>query len=135
MAQDSETSGEFNVNLQTAKGCGLISENSVQHSPVGRLRQALGQWDKLSVNPFIRNVIKEGYKIPLRVTLDVICSDNNKSAKENPSFVSEEIKKLLAKGCISESNSQPHIVNTLTVAYNKKGKPRMVLDCRNINPH
>ena len=27
------------------------------------------------------------------------------------------------------------MVNLLTVAYNKAGKPRLVLDCRHINPH
>ena len=26
-------------------------------------------------------------------------------------------------------------VNPLTVAFNKSGKPRLVLDCRHINPH
>ena len=42
-------------------------------------------------------------------------------------------KNLLKKGCISEVNSLPHVVYPLSVAYNKKGKPRLVLDCRNIN--
>ena len=30
-------------------------------------------------------------------------------------------------------HSQPCVVNPLTVAYNKSGKPRLVLDCRHIN--
>ena len=29
--------------------------------------------------------------------------------------------------------TEPHVINLLTVAYNKKGKPRLVLDRRNIN--
>ena len=55
---------------------------------------------------------------------------NNRSARDNPNFVSEEISNLLRKGVISESKNQPDMVNPLTVAYNKAGKPRLVLDCR-----
>ena len=29
----------------------------------------------------------------------------------------------------------PHIINPLTVAYNKKGKPRLFLDCRNLHKY
>lgn len=29
---------------------------------------------------------------------------------------------------------KPHVVNPLTVAYSRAGKPRLVLDCRHINP-
>ena len=36
---------------------------------------------------------------------------------------------------VSECESQPHVVNPLTVAFNKASKPRLVLDCRHINPH
>ena len=39
---------------------------------------------------------------------------------------------MLTKKCISEVQEEPHVIHPLTVAYNKKGKPRLVLDCRNI---
>ena len=37
------------------------------------------------------------------------------------------------KGCISEVNSIPYVVNPLTVAYGKSGEPWLVLNCRHIN--
>ena len=40
---------------------------------------------------------------------------------------------MLTKKCISEVQEAPHVINPITVAYNKKGKPRLVLDYRNIN--
>ena len=49
------------------------------------------------------------------------------------SFVQEEIQILLTKGVISKSDKVPYIANPLTVAYNRNGKPRLVLDCRHIN--
>ena len=45
-----------------------------------------------------------------------------------------EIQNLLDKKCIYICKEVPHVVNPLTVAYNYSGKPRMVLDCRTINP-
>ena len=37
---------------------------------------------------------------------------------------------------ITECNKkQIQVINPLTVVYNKSGKPRLVLDCRLINPH
>ena len=40
---------------------------------------------------------------------------------------------MLSKGCISKVNYVRTVINPLTIAYNKKGKPRLVLDCRNLN--
>ena len=42
---------------------------------------------------------------------------------------------MVAKGCISCVTFIPKVVNPLTVAYNRKGKPRLVLDFRHVNPH
>ena len=36
---------------------------------------------------------------------------------------------------ISKVSDKPHVINPLTVAYNKADKPRLVLDCRHVNPH
>lgn len=35
---------------------------------------------------------------------------------------------------MSKVDSAPAVVNPLTVACGKGGKPRLVLDCRHINP-
>ena len=40
---------------------------------------------------------------------------------------------MLEKCVISEEKEKPKVVNPLTVAYNRAGKPRLVLDCRHIN--
>ena len=56
---------------------------------------------------------------------DSIALDNNKSARDNTTFVTEEVAKLINKGCASP----------VTVAHNKGSKLRLVLDARHINPH
>lgn len=56
---------------------------------------------------------------------------DNKSTRDNSQFPTYEIQKLLQRKCISEVFS--HVVNPLTVATNK-GKRRLVLDARHINP-
>ena len=47
----------------------------------------------------------------------------------------EEIQMLMEKRVISEVQSTPYVVNLLIVAYNRNGRPRLVLDCRHINDY
>ena len=58
---------------------------------------------------------------------------NNNSALEHSKFVREAIKELLAKGLIVQSLTAPDIINPLTVATNKSGKKRLILDLRYVN--
>ena len=109
--------------------------NAKKCSPVGRLKQSLHKWEQIGASSYILNVIENGYTLPLKTEPQKVCLRNNKSARENANFVSEEINNLLQKGVVSECESQPHVVNPLTVAFNKASKPRLVLDCRHINPH
>ena len=103
-------------------------------SPVGRLRSRYNNLANITSNSYILDIVDHGYKIPFINTPPSVILDNNLSARSNLDFVSEEIKMLLQKGCISECDKIPQIVNPLTVAYNRNGKPRLVLDCRSINP-
>lgn len=80
-------------------------------------------------------VISEGYTVPFRDLPPSKVMKNNKSARDNISFVKTEVANLLKKGCILEVREQPYVVNPLTVAYGKTGKPRLVLDCRHINQY
>ena len=60
--------------------------------------------------------------------------DNNKLARGNPGFVTDEVNKLLEKDCISLVTDKPHVINPLTVT-NNGSKLRLVLDVRHITPH
>lgn len=71
--------------------------------------------------------------LPLNEIPSDVFIKNNRSALNNPDFIVKEIQSLLNKGIISESKSQPSVINPL-VAENKSGKKRIVLDCRHINP-
>lgn len=82
---------------------------------------------------YIRDIISHGYKIPFKTIPESVELKNNRSSLENVEFVSSEIESLLAKNCISEVSTKPSVVNPLTVAYNRSGKPRLVLDCRYVN--
>ncbi|XP_063414876.1 uncharacterized protein LOC134696851 [Mytilus trossulus] len=103
-------------------------------SPVNSLRKHINKWKIIQASDYILNVIEKGYMLPLKTLPENVLLDNNRSAKENKSFVTVEIEKLVSKGCISEVFVQPKVVNPLTVAGNKS-KLRLVLDCRHINPH
>ena len=119
---------------QEGKHVDSLNQSSVI-SPVGRLRSCLPAWKEINSNEYVLRIIEKGYKLPLKTIPGKVLLQNNKSARDNPKFVSQEIEKLRIKGCISQVNHQPEVVNPLTVAYNKTNKPRLVLDCRHVNPH
>jgi len=104
-------------------------------SPVGKLREHVEHWEKSGANSYILDLVRHGYKLPFKTIPSGVEITNNKSARSNPDIVSEEIQKLLDKRCVSEVEHAPHVVNPLTVAFNRNGKARLVLDCRHINPH
>ena len=60
---------------------------------------------------------------------------NNNSVRMNPDVVEDATLKLINNGCVSETDVVPKVVNPLTVAFNRSGKARLVLDCRHINLH
>ena len=102
-------------------------------SPVGRLKNCISKWKQATTNKYIVDVVQNGYRLPLREQPTKVCLRNNKSARENLPFVRSEVQNLLKKGVVSRRDDIPYVVNPLTVAYNKKGKPRLVLDCRHLN--
>ena len=105
-----------------------------EKSPVGYLRENIDQWRDIGTSEYILKVIETGYVLPFKKEPEKVFLKNNRSAEENAEFVGEEISKLLEKGCVIEVSKAPHVVNPLTVAQNKAGKLRLVLDCRHINP-
>ena len=103
-------------------------------SPVGRLKGSVGKWKEVTESNYIIDVVENGYRLPFLVEPSEARLKNNKSARDNPDFVKGEISSRIEKGVVSEVDLVPRVVNPLTVAYSKTGKPRLVLDCRHINP-
>ena len=66
--------------------------------------------------------------------------DNNKSAKENPEYLRQEVQSLCDKGVVTKVKNRPHCCSPLTVASRKlasgKIKNRLCLDLsRKVNKH
>ena len=122
-----ESSTENNVVSNVGTG------SSQYCSPVGRLKSKAERWKSANASAYIYEVVCLGYKIPFKTLPSPTSLKNNKSARANPQFVKQEIKSLLDKNVISQVEDKAHVVNPLSVAYSRKGKPRLVLDCRNIN--
>ena len=110
------------------------TKNGEKVSPVGKLKQNARKWAEFGASKEIIDIVGNGYKLPLHTLPDSIELRNNKSALNHSMFVQEEIQRLLEKGCVSEVEVSPTVVNPLTVSENK-GKCRLVLDCRHVNPH
>ena len=64
-----------------------------------------------------------------------MCLQNNKSALENMSFVSEAVSELVGDGRVIEVPFKPIVINPLTVSINRSGKKRLILDLRHVNKY
>ena len=111
-----------------------FEQTSTNISVKGRLKEHVEFWEKIGANDYVLSVIKNGYRIPFVTVPKPSCIKNNKSAIEHSDFVSEAIKELLASKSIIAVKEQPTVVNPLTVSVNEKGKKRLVLDLRQVNP-
>lgn len=131
--QNNMDSDSLNQNINGAKSSKDDGKNDNLLSPAGRLGMAYKKWKEITDDLYILSVIKDGYTLPLKATPPSIVLPNNRSARENMSFVQEEVKQLVRKGVVTQVEVAQKVVNPLTVAYSKKGKPRLVLDCRHIN--
>ena len=100
----------------------------------GSLKRHIAWWKNNISNEYILNIIENGYKLPLLSMPKEEFLKNNLSARQEPSFVSEEILKLLATGVLIEQKTPPLVVNPFTVAKNAANKMRLVLDLRTVNP-
>ena len=58
---------------------------------------------------------------------------NNKSAIINSDFVDKSVSELLASGWVKEFFLTPFVVSPLSVATNKAGKQRLILDLSLLN--
>ena len=101
----------------------------------GRLKSHFSAWEEIGSPSTVVSFIREGYKLPL-LTIPESCGlANNKSAIDNACFVTKALEDRIAANCISIVNSQPRVVNPLTVSVRAEGKKRLVLDLRHVNPH
>lgn len=90
---------------------------------------------EIGANKCIVQLIKVGYIIPSKTEPPSKVLRNNRSALNDKQFVTKELEIFFRKGCVLKVSNIPKVVNPLTVAKHRNGKPRLVLDCRHINPH
>ena len=98
----------------------------------GNLKKNLSYWESIGANETVKNIIKEGYKIPFITTPEKAIFKNNLSAQNNREFVDEALNELLATGRVVETTNIPHVVNPLSVSVQRNGKKRLILDLRHV---
>ena len=132
--QEGESGGEVGE-VSDDKGDFLENETPPVCQVRGRLRQHFHAWKEIEATEPVLNIINEGYKLPLLTIPQSVILRNNKSAFNNCTFVSQAIDDLLTSRCIEIIDSQPWVVNPLSVSVRDNGKKRLVLDLRHVNPH
>ena len=100
-------------------------------SVIGRLKKNISYWKAIGCSEYIQSVITKGYVIPIKGDIEPVDLSNNRSSKQEPTFVWSAIDELLQTGAIKELTQPPLVINPLTVA--KKGsKLRLVIDLRHL---
>ena len=93
-----------------------------------RLRAHVRFWENICAPDCVINTISNGYVIPFDSLPTSAQFRNNHSAMENNVFVSQAISDLLKLGLIVELPQPPTVINPLSVSFNAKGTPRLILD-------
>ena len=93
----------------------------------GRLAKHLEFWIKIEGSDFVMDTIRNGYVIP------ILNPPNSMFMKNNKSALKKAICDLIDSGCAYEVPFKPFIVNPLTVATNKSGNMRLILDLSVLN--
>ena len=97
--------------------------------------KAHSQWRHEHINNvYIPDINDNGYKLPFLSVPKAEKLNDNKSACDNPEFVTAEICKLVEAGILLQVSESPTVINALMVAENSVGKQRLVLDLRGVNP-
>ena len=89
------------------------------HSPFrqGKLKENIQFWrETIQSSKFVLDIIENDYKIPFKETPLPCKFDNRSSAIRNKSFVEEEIKKVLERGCIEGLDKPTPFCNPLHVS-------------------
>lgn len=125
--------GQMTVLLEHAHYFDKIYFSKIAKGVKSRLSKSIDFWEHIGASKFILNTLKHGYVIPFTCTPPPMKFKNNKSAIENNVFVDEAVSELINNGCIQEVPFQPFVVNPLSVAIQKSGKKRLILDLSELN--
>jgi hypothetical protein len=95
-------------------------------------------WEKeLASPPWILEILKEGYKLPLKEYPPKYHEQNNKTVRENMHVVRQLMAEMISKGVVKVTKEPPHIVSPLgLVTKSQDGvvKHRLVYDAsRHLN--
>ena len=124
----------FDVNIFNSSRDWEYEEEDDNISVAGKIEKCYDFWEKdLKASPYVLNILKNGYYLPLKQDPPSFLAKNNSSSLKHKEFVSSSISELLEKGCIEEVSEIPYCSNPLTVAEGEK--LRLVLDLRHVNKY
>ncbi len=124
--------------LSELRHIGHISDRFWEELPsyciVGNLRRHLAFWESIGANPWVLDLIREGYALPFSTIAPPSASfSNNASARNNAVFIESQIFEFLKNGIIQRVSQPPTVVNPLSVACQSSGKLRFILDATYVN--
>ena len=131
-----EDAVDFEMQSVTSKPISVeLVSNSVPFVK-GRLREHSKFWrSELQAPQFVLDIVTEGYRLPFVKYPQPAIADNHHSALVDAEFVVQAIEELLLSKCIQQSLRPPVVCSPLQVAFNAKGKRRLVIDLRYVNQH
>lgn len=102
----------------------------------GKLARCVTFWKEVIQAPsYVLDIVQSGYVMPFCTEPPKYYRANQRSALENPSFVSCAIDELLADGRVRSVEEQPHVCSPLAVVTNKLGKKRLVVNLSYLNKY
>jgi len=130
-----DTNTEFSNFLEQVLFFENAEKTGIFHGVKGNLAKHIHFWERIGASDFILNTIKGGYVIPFLNSPPSMNLRNINSAFINHSFVDEAVAELVESGAVKEVPFKPFVTNPLSVASNKSGKLRLILDLSVLNKY
>ena len=105
--------------------------------PAGRLQYFLKNWEKLTNDPFILELVK-GYQIPfLSEPSQTAPPSSTSMSQEETAIVDQEIQKMLKKGAIKlvQPNTKNQFLSSIFIVPKKDSRHRPVINLKKLKKH
>ena len=101
----------------------------------GNISKHIKEWRKITDNETVLKWVEFGVPLDFQSSPDSFVQENNTFSVRESEFLESEIPKLLASGCIKESDKKPFCVSRISCVPKSDGSYRLVTDLRLLNKH
>ena len=111
-------------------------DTAMTNYKAGNITNYLDNWHKITDDPVILSIVREGLKVDFETQPDFHASKQSKLSHEDSQAINKEVSKLLKKGVISKCQAEVNdFISPIFTREKRDGTLRMILNLKRLNCH